>query len=171
METCSTGPGRQLGNRRQIISHPINSVGWKQDAPHDDTFPIDVHFVQSEFVGQRHVAWLSGSSLHFTPGLLRFLRMVSYRMTAVTLKRRGTPATRAGPSIAARSWLATAGGNPLIQLALVAASHGRFVFRASINGAQLVKHRLLNVTSICLWTEISFIKSVSHFFESITLIW
>lgn len=145
METCSTVPGRQLGNRRQIISHPINCVGWKQDAPHDDTFPIDVHFVQSEFVGQRHVAWLSGSSLYFTPGLLRFLRLVSYRMTAVTLMRRRTPATRAGPSVAPCSWLATAGGNPLIQLASSSQSQSLYLPLASINGPQFVKHRLLNV--------------------------
>lgn len=129
METCSTGPTRQLGNRRQIISHPINCVEWKQDAPHDDTFPIDVHFVQSEFVGQRHVAWLSGSSLYFsfTPGLL-LLRLFSYRMTAVTLMQRGTAATRAGRSIApAADWLQRE--EILSSNWLVAASHSRFIFR------------------------------------------
>lgn len=49
-------PTRQLGNSRQLISHPISCVGGgNTTVPHDDAFPIDVHFVQSEFVWQRHV--------------------------------------------------------------------------------------------------------------------
>lgn len=104
-------PSRQLGNRRQIISHPINCVGWKQEAYLMTTrFPLTstlsrVSLLDSDMLGGWLVVWFF-PVLSFSPGLLRFLRLVSYRMTAVTLMQSGATATRAGSNIPpANNWL------------------------------------------------------------------
>lgn len=101
-------PTPQLGNSRQIISHPISCVGEKRDTYLMMTrFPLTSTLSRVSLLDRDMLVGWFFPVLSLTPGLLRFLRLVSYRMTAVTLKER-SDSNEGGTKHTPCIWLATA---------------------------------------------------------------